>query len=149
MANDRIAQLEIRVQSNYERREAEIIAMREALAESAAIIGTLRDGAGTLEGRVAALESRPSPSVLSFWGPAIATASILGGLAGWAMQQVIRPIEADMTEVKVSLNKVEERQFSVVKTTAFTQAEIIALRKQVDAMDQSGSRRWVKRDDKE
>ena len=115
MANgsDRITQLEASFSAKSDQRDRQLA----ELATSLATVAESQRGEGSrndaLEARLSALENRPTPkppSILEVWGPAVATAAILGGLGSWVVDKSIGPIEKEASKVEMRVRSDAEIQ---------------------------------------
>lgn len=93
MANDRLAALEAKLEARSLQRDNDIAGLREDLASVAESLRAAAAVHGELARRISILESVPRPSILSYWGPAIATAATLGAAMGWALDERVTPIK--------------------------------------------------------
>ena len=97
MTNDRLANLEAKLEARSLQRDNDIAGLREDIATLAESLRSAGASNGELARRVGILESIPRASVLSYWGPALATASVLGAALGWALNERVTPIKETAT----------------------------------------------------
>jgi hypothetical protein len=100
MPNDRISQLEAKLEAQRERRDAEVAALAADVAADTEGTRQITASLAGIAERIAALEQRREPGFLSYWGPAIALATLLGGLFTFILGQVTAPIERELTELR-------------------------------------------------
>jgi hypothetical protein len=93
MTNDRIANLEAKLEARSLQRDNDLAGLREDYATLAESLRSAQSGNGELARRLGILESIPRASVISYWGPALATASVLGAALGWALNERVTPIK--------------------------------------------------------
>lgn len=116
-----------RIEEAAHRRDGEINDLREGFAATSAVIRSIEARDALHETRLSAIERRPQPGILAYWGPAITTALALGAFIGWMVNQqnermslLVAPLEHDVAglhrdfeESKQVHEKLDERIYQL------------------------------------
>lgn len=150
MVDDRISKIEERLEKRSEARDKELDELRSGFVEVAAKLRETVAGDAALARRIDALERVPvpqPPSILSIWGPALATAALLAGGVTFILEQRDRPINEAISTLKTEVNKMgskleamRERTLTMYREQGEQNARDIAMQRQLDAIDTRGSR---------
>lgn len=154
MADDRISALEHLVETRREDRDRQLGDIAVDVAEN-------KEGLTAVAHRVSALESIKQPSVITYWGPAIATLAMVGAIGGAFLTMMQREQEARELVVdarmKANTDKISELRIDARfldsqlrgqdkdfrGALSAVEARQQMLEKQMDAIDFRGSRKWV------
>jgi hypothetical protein len=140
MANDRISTLERDLRAKSESRDAEINDLREALAVVTSEQAGLKSSHAELAAVVAQL--RDPPGLGALWGPAIATAVALAGGFGFILNERFNPMKAEVDQAKQDVRDLSGVYGQQNARVSGLEAQAVELRKDIDMVDQYGSRRW-------
>lgn len=157
MPNDRLSALEHLVESRREGRDRQV-------GDLAVDITRNKEGLSALSHRIATLESVKQPTVLTYWGPAIATLALVGAVGGAfltmmqreqnAREEVINAryrsnsdkIDALRVDMRFLDSQLRGQDQDFRGALSAVEARQQMLEKQMDAIDFRGSRKWVKQD---
>lgn len=95
-AKDGLETLREEIRATAARYEDDHDAIREALATLLENARQAGPRAGNGQSPAPQAPAREAPSLLAFWGPAVTTAAILGGLGSWVVEKTVTPIEESL-----------------------------------------------------
>lgn len=123
-----------------EQRDGELGDAREALAELAVRVTAVETAV-----RIAAEAHKPPG-----WWAIIGAVAAAAGLMATVGSSFLRPLESEVANLKEwrgeqlkDLKDVREKQFTIRHTLSELRGEVTQLEKQIDAVDNRGSRKWV------
>ena len=126
-ANDhRIETLEAKLEAQRAARDEQLSAIATDNAALAEATRSVQSSLAGIESRLRAIEQRPQPGVLAFWAPALATATILGGLGQFILAQQQRVTEVQITDLQRERDHdrdLAERMRNTVGIEAINQAD--------------------------
>ena len=119
MPNDRIDQVEQKLQAKSDARDAEIRELAEAYAVIESESRALASQHAALTAAVEKLASAKPPGLIAIAGPTIAGLVVVASLGVFVLDQRVAPLEKSQAVITAQLVLFAERQFTMRSTTEY------------------------------